>query len=305
MILTVCCNPCIDEYLYLPKFKPEALNRVTHKSFFLAGKGINVAKSVARLGENAIATGFMFANDSVKFTKDLSTYGVASKFVELPGSARVNLKIIDSNGSTTELNDNSIRVSEDYQLKLIKTVKELATECDFAVFSGSLPLGVEKDFYCKLAEAADIPFAVDAEGDVLSATLPYHPVIVKPNIMELEQVAKRSLETANDLISAARELIKLGTKYVLVSRGKSGAIIVSKTEAYSASIEGITQISPTGAGDAMLAAAVIKLIEDAPLKEVVRASVAAGTAAVLTAGTLPLKTDAYNEYYKKIEVIKI
>lgn len=305
MILTVCCNPCIDEYLYLPNFKPETLNRVTHKSFFLAGKGINVAKSVARLGEKAVATGFMFTNDSVKFTKDLSAYGVASEFVELQGSARVNLKIIDSNGSTTELNDNSIRVSEDYQLKLIKTVKELAADCDFAVFSGSLPLGVEKDFYLKLAEVADIPFAVDAEDDVLRATLPRRPVIVKPNIAELEQIAKRSLETVKDIIDSARELIKLGAKYVLVSRGKSGAIIVSETEAYSASIDGVAQISPTGAGDAMLAAAVVKFTEHAPLKDILRASVAAGTAAVLTAGTLPLKADAYNDYYKKIEVIEI
>jgi len=305
MILTVCCNPCIDEYLYIPQFKPGGLNRVTHKSFFLAGKGINVAKSAARLGADVVTTGFMFANDNIKFNKDLRTFGVKCKFVELAGSARVNLKIIDSTGATTELNDNSIRVGEDSQNKLINTVKALSMDCEFAVFSGSLPLGVENDFYYKLAKEAKLPFAVDAEGDILTATLPLKPTIVKPNIMELEQIAKRSLETREDLIDASRQLIKMGAKYVLVSRGKLGALLVSDKQAISASIEGITQVSPTGAGDAMLAVAVIKLIEKAPLQEIARAAVAAGTAAVLTAGTLPLKTDVYEGYLKQVTVEEV
>ena len=56
--------------------------------------------------------------------------------------------------------------------------------------------------------------------------------------------------------------------------------------------------STIGAGDGMVAAAALKLQEDAPLSEILRAGVAAGTATVMTTGQVSFTKEKYEEVYK-------
>ena len=60
-----------------------------------------------------------------------------------------------------------------------------------------------------------------------------------------------------------------------------------------------------GAGDSMVAAACVGLYNGVPLREVLRESVAAGTAAVTTSGTNLFYKDKYNEIYSKIQAERI
>ena len=60
-----------------------------------------------------------------------------------------------------------------------------------------------------------------------------------------------------------------------------------------------------GAGDCMVAAACVGLKKGVPMRELLRMSVAAGTASVTTSGTNLFYYDKYKEIYAKINSEKI
>ncbi|MBQ8088165.1 MAG: 1-phosphofructokinase, partial [Clostridia bacterium] len=71
MITTISLNPSIDRTLPVEHFVPGGLNRVVSKSDVAAGKGINVALTVAGLGLDAECIGFMYDEGTSLFEKRL------------------------------------------------------------------------------------------------------------------------------------------------------------------------------------------------------------------------------------------
>jgi fructose-1-phosphate kinase PfkB-like protein len=63
--------------------------------------------------------------------------------------------------------------------------------------------------------------------------------------------------------------------------------------------------STVGAGDGMVAAAALKLQEDAPLSEILRAGVAAGTATVMTTGQTSFTKEKFGEVLSNLRVSEI
>ena len=81
MILTVCPNPCVDCTIEIEEFKIGRLNRLDNKIENLAGKALNSAIGITRLGAKAFATGFMFEKGGKQFTRFLSSEGIDNQFV--------------------------------------------------------------------------------------------------------------------------------------------------------------------------------------------------------------------------------
>ena len=63
--------------------------------------------------------------------------------------------------------------------------------------------------------------------------------------------------------------------------------------------------SAVGAGDGMVAAAAIQLEQGAPLQEILRAGVAAGTATIMTVGDVSFTKEKYNELLSTLQVTRI
>ena len=93
-----------------------------------------------------------------------------------------------------------------------------------------------------------------------------------------------------------------GAKRVLLSLGKRGAIITDGTKNYYCKSINVAINSTLGAGDGMLAAAAMRLEQGAPLDEILRAGVAAGTATVTTFGQISFTKDKFDEIYANIKV---
>ena len=303
MILTVCCNPCIDKYIYVSGFEKSALNRVNGTLSCLGGKGINVAKAIAVLKHTAYAVGFMGENHQKAFADELKTLDIDSNFSIFTGDTRTNYKINDTDGTITEMNEYGPTISRDLQDDLLNKIK--STDCELVVLSGSLPKGIPDTYYAEIAQAIDKPFVVDAEKGKLLPTLKYHPEIIKPNLHELEEIAERSLECLEDIIYECKKLITLGAKRVLLSMGSRGAILVDDKDSYIANAPEVIVKSTVGAGDTMLASSCISIIRGDTGVDILKKAVAGGTAAVMSDGTNPLSITNYNLLIKKIEVSKI
>ena len=307
MILTICPNPSKDCTIELDSLNVGMLNRIQNKIETYSGKAQNVAIAVARLKGKVFSTGFMFENEGKMFEHVLDLEGVSHKFVWNEGGVRVNYKIIDKKSMLTEINDKGAPVSRKKQLELIELVKELSLNCDIAVMSGSLPSGVDSSFYKEVLSVipSGVKKVVDTEKDNLNEAIKTGLYMVKPNLRELETYANKSLKTKKDIINGAKLLLDQGVKIVLVSLGSEGAILTDGKDSYYCKSANVAVNSTVGAGDSMIAAACVKTEEGEDLKEILRCSVAAGTAAITTSGTKLFYKDKYDEIYKQISVEKI
>lgn len=304
MILTVCLSPCTDITIELDSLNVGKTNIVKSKTMSFTGKALNVAIGVARLGGEPYATGLMYNENGYMFENALDKEGVPFTFVWNKGRVRENYKFIDNKSMLTEVNDVGEEVGEGKTNELLNMVQMLSARSNVTVISGGLPRGVDAEYYGALFRAVDSKTLkiVDAEGARLFAALNAGVDLVKPNLDELQNTLGREIVDKGDMIAGCKELLDRGAKTVLLSLGKDGAVITDGTNHYYCKSINVAVNSTVGAGDGMVAAAAMLMEQGAPLPEILRAGVAAGTATVTTFGKISFAKDKYEEIISNLRV---
>ncbi len=308
MILTICPNPSIDCTIELDNLNVGMLNRIDSKVETYSGKALNVAMGIARLGGESFATGFMFENHGRMFEHVLDKEGVKHNFIYNVGNARTNYKIIDKRSMLTEINDRGETVTVEKQTELLNYVEKISSEYDIVVMSGSLPKGVNEQYYGEVLKKIPdrVKVIVDTEKDnMLSAISSREIFMAKPNLRELESFTGERVVDLHDMVRASYKYIDKGVQNVLVSLGADGAVLTNGKDSYFCKSASVAVNSTVGAGDCMVAAACVALSDGLPMPELLRSAVAAGTAAVTTSGTNLFYRDKYKEIYSKIYSEKI
>ncbi len=296
MILTVCMSPSVDVTIELDSLNVGKVNIVKNKTLSFTGKAINVAIGVARLGAQAYATGFMYNENGAMFESALDKEGVGFSFVWNSGRVRENYKCIDQKSMLTEINDVGGQVGDEKLVELLQMIRNFSSRSEVTVISGGLPRGVDAGYYRELFKAVDSNSLkiADAEGAKLFASLEAG--------IELEETLGREFRDKSDMLSGCRELLDRGAKTVLLSLGKDGAVITNGTKNFYCKSINVAVNSTVGAGDGMVAAAAAQLQQGAPIEEILRAGVAAGTATVTTFGTVSFTKNKYDEILSGLEV---
>ncbi|HBK01787.1 MAG TPA: hypothetical protein DDY77_01980, partial [Clostridiales bacterium] len=197
-----------DCTIEIEDFKIGRLNRLDNKIENLAGKALNAAIGITRLGAEAFATGFMFEKGGKQFSRFLQNEGIENQFVWNKGGVRVNYKIIDGKSMMTEINDKGDKVSPQKQAELIELVREKSAQSDIVIISGSLPRGVDDEYYYSLATAAGkAKVVVDGEKTRLAAALKAGVYMAKPNIAELEDFPGEKYKTYEEMVDGCRKII--------------------------------------------------------------------------------------------------
>ena len=259
MIYTLTLNPALDYIMRLPSVKEGATNRAVSTDLQFGGKGINVSLMLSELGVENTALGFAAGFTGAALTAYLTERGIRADFIPLPeGLTRINVKLKTPEGlhPETEINAAGPAIPADCMDALYRKLDAL-TEGDTLVLAGSIPASLSKDTYRTIMErlaGRGIRFVVDAEGALLTETLPFRPFLVKPNRAKLEGIMGRALPTDNDLKEAAAELQKQGAMNVLVSLGGDGALLLDEHGAYhrGAALP-IVPVNTVGAGDSAVA----------------------------------------------------
>ncbi len=307
MILTVCMSPSTDVTIELDSLNVGRTNVVKSKTLSFTGKALNVAIGVARLGHDVYTTGLMYNENGYMFENALDKEGVPFTFVWNKGRVRENYKFIDSRSMLTEVNDVGEEVTKEKTEEIVELVRMLSARSRVTVLSGGLPRGVDDSFYGKLVRAVDERSmkVVDTTGRRMFAAIEAGVDLVKPNLDELEDMLGRRITDKEEMLSACKELLDRGAKRVLLSLGKQGAVITDGNEAYYCKSLNVAVNSTVGAGDGMVAAAAITLECSAPLSEILRAGVAAGTATVMTTGQISFTKEKYNEVLANLQVSRL
>src|SRR5512135_1158324 len=94
-IIVVSLNPAVDRVIEVPGFTLGAHQTGREIRRLAAGKGMNVAHVLSRLGVPSVATGFLGEQNRAIFADALKADGVADEFLTLPGRTRENITITD------------------------------------------------------------------------------------------------------------------------------------------------------------------------------------------------------------------
>lgn len=292
MILTVTPNPSLDRTYELPGLTRGTVLRARADRVDPGGKGVNVSRAVAAAGHRTVAVVPLGGAEGATLARLLERDGIEAVGVPVGGSTRVNVTLVEPDGTLTKVNAAGPEISAPEAETLLETVRSRSAEADWIACCGSLPRGLPAEWYAELVartHRAGARIALDTSGAALTAALRERPDVVKPNAEELAEAVGRPLATVGDAVKAAEELRDRGARTVLASLGPAGQLLVDASGVWFGSGRVAAVRSNVGAGDASLAGF---LAAGGTGPAALSAAVAHGTAAVQLPGSvMPGPTD--------------
>lgn len=255
-VLTVTLNPALDLTVQLPFLRLGEVNRSESLQVHAAGKGLNVAQVLADLGHQLTVTGFLGESNPQAFEQLFAARGFTDEFVRVAGETRSNLKLAETDGRVTDINGPGLAVTEAQCDELLARLQRLAPAHDLVVVAGSLPRGIDSQWFVQLLnslKALGVRVALDTSGVALRDGLATRPWLIKPNEEELAEARGVDLTGSSALLAEARRLQGEGIEHVVVSQGADGVSWFSPGAALHAQPPRVQVISTVGAGDSLLA----------------------------------------------------
>jgi 1-phosphofructokinase family hexose kinase len=308
MIVTVTLNPCIDQTVFVDGLKLHDANRVVRFETDAGGKGVNLSRVVAELGGESVATGLLGGGPGAFVRRVLDAQGVRHEFVEIEKDTRTNFTVEDGSGEApTSFNAKGPMVAEFEWDALVDKVRTIATGASWVTLGGSLPQGVPVDAYLTLgwiAKELGAKLALDADGEAARQGLEAKPDFIKPNKKEAGRLLGRAVESVEDAVFAAEELLQYLSEggICIVSLGAEGAVLATREETFIGKPIEIESNSTIGSGDSMVAGVLLSLVQGKPLREAFALGIAAGTATAMTDGAEIARRSVVDELLAKVQI---
>jgi 1-phosphofructokinase len=287
-VVTVTLNPALDRNYAVDEIKAGELNKALSVRTDAGGKGINVARALRRFGLETCATGFNGGFTGQHLTTLLNREEIPYDFVTVSGDTRINIKISDKNGITTELNEQGFTVSEGDLDSFFKKLSSLTVDARYLVLSGSIPKGVPAGIYSAIIRAYEkttTKVILDSDNEPLKLGVDAVPFCIKPNLKELSHLSGYNISRDQDIVREARKLVERGITWVAVTMGERGAFLLKGDEVILAKPFRIRAQCTTGAGDAALAAFIYSMERDLSIEETAAYMTCTGTLSSALPGT--------------------
>lgn len=284
MIYTVTLNPSLDYIVEVDSVTLGELNRTKNETKFPGGKGINVSQVLKRLDVESHALGFLGGFTGSYIESFLTSQGIHTDFVKVAEDTRINVKL--KSDTETEINAKGPNITAENFEALKAQIRKLTSE-DILVLAGSIPSTMPESTYEELVNLCNengTKFVVDAEGELLKKVLPLNPFLIKPNHHELGDLFHTVINSCEEVIPYAKELVKQGAQNVIVSLADKGAVLINKDLALIATSPKGDVKSSVGAGDSMVAGFIATYEKTKSIEEAFRFSVAAGSATAFSIG---------------------
>lgn len=309
MILTVTMNPSIDVSYPLEKLNIDTVNRITHVSKTAGGKGLNVSRVLSQLGAPITATGVIGGYFGEYLTNQLDKDGIKHHFSKIAGETRSCIAILHE-GQQTEILESGPEVSEEEQKKFIANFEELLAETDYITISGSLPKGIQHDFYSRLIEKADekhVKVLLDTSGNTLKTSIEsaHKPFLIKPNETEIADLLGIEINTEAVLIEALEDEEFEGIQWIVVTLGADGALVKYGKDYYRIEIPTIEVENPVGSGDSTIAGLAYALHKGMSPEDVVRTGMVTGMLNAREEKTGHINVDHFDELFEQVKVQKV
>jgi 1-phosphofructokinase family hexose kinase len=291
MIVTVTLNAAVDRTLLVPNFQVGQRHRASVGFLSAGGKGINIGRALKRLGVPVVCTGLAGGRNGTLLVEELTQEGILNDFVRIRGESRTSTAVLDPTSNVyTEINEWGPEVAEDELDTLREKLAYLTQGAEFVVFAGSLPRGVEADFFAEVVRDAGRRHqlaVVDTDGEPLRVGTAGEPYLVAPNVREAEELVGHEFVDEEDLAGALDEIAELGARNVLITL-ETGCYALLREDRNEvrlrAQVPELEPVSRIGAGDTLLAGFLAARAAGRSFEDAVRSAVATGAASVLEPG---------------------
>ncbi len=283
MIITVTLNAAIDKSLSVPNFRLGRRHRTVEQRTMAGGKGVNIARTLKTLGQPVIATGFAGGITGTHIVEQLTEEAILNDFVRIREESRTNTSVLDpTTGEQTEINERGPSVSQ-HEVELFREkLLYLARGAAIVVFAGSLPRGLESDFYAVLIrelERTGVTTVIDTDGEPLHQAVRAEPDVVSPNVIEAEELVGHEFASEQERSLGVREIAALGPHEAIMTLpdGCFAQVLVDgQPSMRRVSVEVRESIAKRGSGDAFLAGYIAARYEGRSPDQCLRFGVACG-----------------------------
>lgn len=240
-ILTVTANPLLDHLARAP-WRPGAVARTASFERIAGGKGVNVARVLARHGHRVAAVCLGGGAEAGILERLVAADGVEPVLVGTAARLRIGFQVADGGAGSVACIEDGFAVEPDERERLVAEVRRRLPGAGLLIISGSVPDVRLDDLYrrlCDEAVAAGVPCWLDSYGRPMLAALAgaNPPALVKPNAREYAGDSAPWL--------AARELHLTDGPAAVTVRSPEGRWRVLPPK--------VAEVNPIGSGDCWLA----------------------------------------------------
>lgn len=296
MIHLLTLSPALDLTLEISDLNVGGSNRAIELHRRPGGKGVNIARILTKAGIDNNLFLPLGGETGSWIEALLLAEGQKMHVFRAIKTTRTSVAIVER--VTTILNEAAPDPAE-AEFKEILAALDSAPDCDVFVVSGSTPDGLDDLQFTQLLAACKSKtkhLVVDTSGSKLIVAAQAGAQLLKPNLEEL--LAATGLE---DKESAIKFLLNAGAARILLSLGAKGSELYGPSGVSRVQVQPV-EGNPTGAGDAMVAAASWALASGLPEEELLRYAVAAGKLAVMEPVAGQVQWEAITEEAAKIEI---
>ena len=253
-------NPAVERTCIVDRFAPGEVNRTTKTIVTASGKAATVARTIVRLGLDAIQVGPVAGEVGQAFVRLVAAEGLKGDWRWVDGETRTNITVVAADGSPdTILNEPGPTLTAADWGALTESLRLHSQPGSPVCISGSMPAGVQAGQLTELVVSLrerDVPVFVDSHGWALEALLQGQPWCAKVNHHEVAALLGRPIESAADAGIAARELLATVEGVVIITMGAAGAVFATAAEVAQVTPPPVVAVSGVGSGDTFLGALV-------------------------------------------------
>jgi fructose-1-phosphate kinase PfkB-like protein len=221
-IITVTLDPSLDRTLVGQNVQL-GYNNLFFKRASLdpAGRGINVSRSLFKLGINTKAL-LLLGRDSIAKSYLTLIGEEAFEVVVLRtyGFTRSSVIVKDvQNNTETHLVEESSEMSQDDTDAIALMLKQIVKPEDLVLFGGNLPNGVSEDTYGFLTDVVQEvggKVAIFNTGQTHESELASEPELFIMSTQEAEGYFNYPIRSVDDMLGASRKLLDVGPQTVLL-----------------------------------------------------------------------------------------
>jgi 1-phosphofructokinase family hexose kinase len=288
MIVCLGMTPTVARTMRFGALTIDGVNRTADVREYAAGKAVNAARAIKRLGGRPRCLGVVGGDRGRHLRRMLDGLFVDHDFVDVDAGTRLCITVIDDATRTaTELVEESARLNAHDAPAVIESLRRAigAEPVKGLLLSGSLAPGVSDDFYARCVDVAmdeGVLCVVDASGGALRAALDVGPTVVKLNAMEFCRTFDLSPADEVQLVSQIREAASACGAWFVVTRGPLTTICSDGESTFCVASPSVEAVSAIGGGDVLAGVLTMRLAEGAPIDDAVIEAAACATASVLT-----------------------
>ncbi len=303
-IYTLTLNPAYDVHAFAKSLTLNCENLAQMQSREAGGKGVNISRALCNGQIPNTAIIVIGKENGDEFKNAISAMDCV--LLEKEGRIRENLTFHLENGNETRISFSGFPMDDGI---LEEVLDNIVIEKDTIVtFTGRIPAGVSKDKakeFLKFLHKQGARIVLDSKSFTIEDIFEIQPWLIKPNQEEISDYLGCEIKTLSQVLEKAAIFTEHGITNTMVTLGEQGAALLTEDKVYIATCPVIAAISTIGAGDSTIAGFLAGTYAGETAIGCLKTAVSFGTAACMTAGTLPPRKEDIEKIYAQICVSEV